>query len=590
MVKDSIIKLKNFSFSYDGENEILSNISLNIKEGERILILGPSGCGKSTLTLCLNGIIPQLIDGTTKGKIEVKNMDVFDTPVSILSQHVGIVFQDPESQFCMLKVEDEVAFGLENLMLSRQKIKYKINTSLKKVNLFSYKDWLINSLSGGMKQRLALASLLALDQKILIFDEPTSNLDPLGTKEVSEIVRKLPLSKTLIIIEHKLDEFIDIFDKILLLNKNGMVIAFDSVKNIFLNYYRYFKEMGVWIPQIPKFVYKLHKNNINTFDFPLNKKEVKESMYNIEKSDKKQKIFHILKEELRKNIYNFDRLIDSSIKIKANDLKQKTHKTVFGKKFLIKIENLNYKFSQSSQLVLEDINFSIERGDFMGIVGHNGSGKTTLAKLIVSLYRAAPPSKITIYNPNTSDLRKAKQDEILDFTGFVFQNPEHQFLEDSVYKEISYGLKIKYRNEYYTKEKTEKILEIMNLEDLKDKNPFNLSQGQKRKLSVASILAMDHEIIILDEPTFGLDYTATTSLMELLEELNKNGKTIIIITHDMNIIFKYTHKVLVLNKGKSVFFGNTYNLLKEKEIINSSNLLIPPLYELYKDVSEYALL
>jgi len=576
VLKHSAIELKNFSFSYDGQRKILDNLSLEIKQGERILILGPSGCGKSSLTLCLNGIIPQLIDGKIEGVLKLEDMDIMHTPISILSQHIGIVFQDPESQFCMLKVEDEVAFGLENLMFEREIIKEKITDSLRKVNLLPYQNWQLNRLSGGMNQRIAIASLLALDQEILVFDEPTSNLDPTGTREVSNVIRKLPKSKTLLIIEHKLDKFMDIFDKILLLDGMGRQIAFDEVENILLKFQSQMQQMGVWIPHIPKFFYKLRENNINFKDFPLNKEDAKKIIDRNHKD--RQKIIEILKKEASKEICemsdasnNFT--TDSSIEYP-----------------IIKVENLYYKFRQSEDFVLENINFSLNKGDFLGIVGHNGSGKTTLAKLLINLYKARPPSKIEIYNPSRQERKAAAKNEILDFTGFVFQNPEHQFVEDTVYEEITYGLKIKYSDEDLINIKAEKILKIMDLKNFKETNPFSLSQGQKRKLSVASILVMGSEIIILDEPTFGLDYITTINLMNILTELNREGKTIIIITHDMNVIFKYTNKVLALKNGRCVFFGGTLKLLNNKEIIKSCSLAIPSLCELYKEVGDFAIL
>ncbi len=226
----------------------------------------------------------------------------------------------------------------------------------------------------------------------------------------------------------------------------------------------------------------------------------------------------------------------------------------------------------------------------MGIVGENGSGKTTLAKLLINLYAPDKSSRINIYKFDGDNQKLASKDEITDFTGFVFQNPEHQFVEDSVYKEIIYGLKIKGLSEDIIAEKANKFLKIMGLEKLKEANPFNLSQGQKRKLSVASIVIMDYEILILDEPTFGLDYITTTNLMNFLKELNQQGKTIIIITHDMNIIFKYTRNVLVLQNGKSAYSGSTNDLINKNEIISSCGLSIPPLYELYKEVTSFAVL
>jgi len=564
------IKFENFSFSYDGKKRILDGITFDIKSGERILILGPSGCGKSTLTLCLNGIIPQLIDGKIEGKITIDNMDVLNTPLATLTRYVGIVFQDPESQFCMLKVEDEVAFGLENLLYERKAIKKKIATSLTSVDLLDYKDWMLNRLSGGMKQRVSIASLLAINQEIMIFDEPTSNLDPRGTREISDIIRKLPENKTLIIIEHKLDEFIDIFDRILLLDRRGKPVASGSPEEVFTDYYNELEKLGVWIPQIPGYIHKLHKNNIAINNFPL---DVEKAKMEIESIPERDKAINILREELKKNA--------GSVTEAGAD---------FSGKPIIDIKNLSYKFKKNDRLVLEDINFSINQGDFLGIVGQNGSGKTTLAKLIINLYKAKLPSRIEIYSPGKNSKQQAGSDEILEFIGFVFQNPEHQFIEDTVYKEISYGLRLKPCDDSLINKKVQEVLELLELEDFKNINPFNLSQGQKRRLSVASILVMNHPVLILDEPTFGMDQRTTTKLMGILAELNRQGKTIIIITHDMNLIFKYTRKVAVLKEGRLVYFDYTRKLPGETKLIDDCHLSIPPLYRLLREIESYAVL
>ena len=570
MLEEIKIKFENFSFSYDGKNKILDDITFDIREGERVLILGPSGCGKSTLTLCLNGIIPQLIDGKIEGNITVDDMDVLDTPLSTLSRHIGIVFQDPESQFCVLKVEDEVAFGLENLLYERKVMKEKIMKSLGSVDLLDYKDWLLNRLSGGMMQRVSIASLLAINQEIMIFDEPTSNLDPRGTAEVSDTIRKLPENKTLIIIEHKLDEFIDIFDKILLLNAGGKLIASGSPREIFKNHYDELQNLGVWIPQIPKYIYKLYKSGIAVNNFPINIEEAKTEITNL---PDREKAINILREELRVNIRN-----------------RPAAAACFAARPVISVKNLSHKFRKSDNWVLKDISFSIYRGDFLGIVGQNGSGKTTLAKLIINLYKASPPSKIEVYHPDKKSDSPAKGNEILQFTGFAFQNPEHQFVEDTVYKEINYGLKTRSLDDSTSDLKINKALELLELADLKNANPFNLSQGQKRRLSVASILVMDHPILILDEPTFGMDRRTTASLMDILTKLNSQGTTIIIITHDMNLIFKYTHKAAILKEGKLVDFDYTHRLLRKTDLLDDCHLSVPQLYRLYREVESYAVL
>ncbi len=559
---EPIIRIKNFSFSYDGETNVLSNISADIFSGQRILMLGPSGCGKSTLTLCLNGIIPNLIEGQIKGELYFKKLSIPDSNVSTLTRHIGIVFQDPESQFSMLKVEDEVAFGLENLKLEREKIIKKIDISLEKVGLTNYNDRMLNRLSGGQKQRVAIASIFAMDQEILIFDEPTSNLDPRGTAEVAEIIKGMPEDKTLIIIEHKLDEFIDIFDKVLLISSYGKMIAYNDTKRILNKYLNCFKDMGIWIPQIPKFFLKLKDKGIKTSSLPLNLEQAKRSLGDVKNKDNALKT---LEKEARK-------------KLKSNFLN--TEEDV-----AISVKKLSFRFKKSGQDILENINFKINKGSFLGLIGPNGSGKTTLAKIIMGLYDIKPPSEINIYGKN-----KLAKNEVLDKCGFIFQNPEHQFIEETVYEEIAYGLKVKGKGKDFIKSKTDEVLELLELSDFQKQNPFNLSQGQKRKLSVASMLVLDHEILILDEPTFGLDYKMTTKLMQLLEEINSRQKTIIIITHDMNLIFRYTSRAIILKDGQILYDGLTSNLFEKENLLKEASLSIPPLLKLYKENRDHAVL
>ncbi len=558
-----LIKIRDFSFSYDGKTPVLSGISADIMAGQKVLLLGPSGCGKSTLTLCLNGIIPNLIEGHLKGSLSLKGMDITASTVPALTRHIGIVFQDPESQFSMLKVEDEVAFGLENLKFEREEIIEKIDSSLKKVGLLGHKNRMLNRLSGGQKQRVSVASILAMDQEILVFDEPTSNLDPKGTEEVASIIRDMPPEKTLIIIEHKLDQFMDIFDKILLLSAEGRMIAYGDTKRILKDYLDHFKEMGIWIPQIPKFFLKLKSSGLNLKNVPLNLSQAKKS---INATGDKDKALKILETQAEKKL-NYSS-------------KQGNREKA------LEVKNLSFRFSKSEDPVLQNISLGISKGEFVGIMGPNGSGKTTLAKIIMGLYKTNSPAEVNIFDKNN----KLGKTEVLDKCGFIFQNPEHQFIEETVYDEIAYGLKVKGKDKDYISSKTNEVLKLLELENFKDHNPFNLSQGQKRKLSVASMLVMDYSILILDEPTFGLDYKMTVKLMQLLEKINQDDKTIIIITHDMNLIFKYTQRSIILKEGRIIYDQSTARLLDKENILDKASLRLPPLLKLYQEVKNYAVL
>ncbi len=558
-----LISFKDFSFSYDGKNTILEGIHADILPSERVLVLGPSGCGKSSLMLCLNGIIPNLVDGHLKGSICLKGADIAHKTVGALTTEVGIVFQDPESQFSMLKVLDEVAFGLENLCKPREQIRSESWDALNKVGLADYAHWLLSRLSGGMKQRVAIASILAMDQQILVLDEPTSNLDPGGTRQVAQVIRDMPRSKTLLVIEHKLDQFIDIFDKILLLSGTGAMIAFGPTRQILKKYLGHFREMGIWIPQIPRFFLRLDSERTKTAALPLNLDQARQALKESGPSK------HALE------------LLDRQVEKRLNKGEPKTQCPV------IEVKNVSFRFNAQQKPVLKDIHFCINQGDFIGIVGPNGSGKTTLAKILIGLYGIKPPAEVNFFGPGRSPMKKTA---FRKKCGYVFQNPEHQFIEENVYDELSYGLKLAKNHPKMIKEKTENMLSRLGLQKFSDCSPFNLSQGQKRKLSVASILIMDHDLLILDEPTFGLDYAATAMLMDLLTEYNRNNKTIIIITHDMNIIFRYTQRVLVLDDGRAVYDRQTGQLVHHTEIIEQADLEIPPLIRLQKEVGQHAVL
>ncbi|MBN2072789.1 MAG: ABC transporter ATP-binding protein [Actinobacteria bacterium] len=591
MNKRPVISFNDFSFSYPEGDTVLHKIDLEIYEGERILILGPSGCGKSTLSLCLNGIIPHLIDGRISGSLKVSGMETSGTPVSVLSQKAGIVFQDPESQFCMLRVDDEIAFGPENLKKERSLIIKEIHDALSMVNMDSCEKMLLNHLSGGMKQRVALAALLAISQPVMIFDEPTSNLDPQGTYEVAELIRGLPSEKTLVIIEHKLDYFIDIFDRIAIMDSSGRIIAVDTPGEILTGREQVLKELGVWLPQIPKYMNKFIKSTKHiTFDshgqVPLNITEAKKA---VSSSPFAGEIISF-----------FSRMIEEEILAAPPAYNIESNRKPDP---LITVKKLKFSYDGSGKMALKDISLTINEGDFIAIAGQNGSGKTTLAKILIGLLEPGPGSKISFRNPAAATGHsklpagsfRARTEDVLDFTGFVFQNPEHQFLEDTVYDEIIFGLKSVNKkrnilNDTLMERKAEDMLKLMGLEDFKERNPFSLSQGQKRRLSVASILVMDHQVLILDEPTFGQDYINTTGLMDILVEHHRNGKTIIIITHDMNLIFRYCNKVAVLKNGTLAYSGYTRELLYREDIIKECGLDVPPLLKLYRQVKNDAAL
>jgi energy-coupling factor transport system ATP-binding protein len=545
-----IIEVKNLSFKYiDSQHLVLDNINLKIYEGETVLILGPSGCGKSTLALCLNGIIPHAIKGDMKGEVIIDGVNTKYCSLHELTQKVGIVFQDPETQFCTLYVEDEVAFGPENLCLSKEEIEKRINQSLKQVELLKHIKTRLDKLSGGEKQRLALAAILAMNPKIIIFDEPTSNLDPLGTNNVFSIIKKMSEdpTKTIVLIEHKIDDIIDIVNRVFIMNANGTIIDSGPPREIIERVSEKYKELGIWIPQVSELAIFLreHYDILRNETIPLT---VEEAINFLDKLN--------IIEKLTRSQYMIKKIEKPS-------------------EVAISIKDLEFRYPDGT-LALKRVNLEVLKRDFLAIVGGNGSGKTTLALCIIGAF-PIPKGRVYI---NGKDITSMTRYEIAKEVGYVFQYPEHQFIEAKVFDEVAFSLKVRKVSLEEIEKRVTNILKLFSLDKYASSNPFILSQGEKRRLSVATMLIVEPNILILDEPTFGQDEQNSRYIMELLKKLNEKGKTIIMITHDMNLVAKYAKTVAVMSNGEIIFNGTVEELFERDDVMNEAKLFPPPLIRL----------
>lgn len=552
-----LIKINDLAFKYEKNDcKSITNINFEISKGEVVLVLGPSGSGKSTFALSLNGLIPNIIPGEMEGTVEICGEKTDGTPVHQLTQKVGIVFQDPEAQFVSLNVEDEIVFALENLCFSHDEMEKRLIEALNKVNMLDYRYREVYSLSGGEKQKILLAALIAMHPSVFIFDEPTANLDPFGTLDFFEKLKDLKKveNNTIILIEHKLDDLMEIIDRILVINKQGIKIAEGTPREIFTNKADILIREGIWMPQVVMLYYELEKNNIKLDRVPLTIPEAVESIRNLE------------------NFANNK---------KSNDFNEISQSFEENKENVIKIEDLS--FSYGKKKVLDFINLNVNSGDFLAIVGTNGAGKTTLAKHMVNVIEP-PKSKVFIDNEDISNISSKNLSKKI---GYVFQNPEHQFIKDTVEEQLSFGLKLRGFSQDQIDNWLNKTLKQFDMENYRNKSPFMLSHGQKRLLSVATMLTLGQDILILDEPTFGQDFKSSTKLLSFLKSLNDKGKTIIVITHDMSLVEKYAEKVVVMNKGKIIFKGTTKDLFKRDEILERASLTLPPLLKLSKRLSHY---
>jgi energy-coupling factor transporter ATP-binding protein EcfA2 len=538
----SIIRAENLTFGYPGQcRAALEDLSFSVKEGEVVLLLGPSGCGKSTLALTLNGLIPHVIEGELQGEVWVAGLNTKEHPVSVLAQRVGMVFQDPDSQFSMLTVEEEVAFGLENLGAPPESMGPRIEAALQKVGLEKERKTRLDRLSGGMKQRLALASVLAMEPPILVLDEPTSNLDPRGTRDFFAVLATLRRTKTVLIIEHKLDELIHLVDRVLVMGPGGRFIAQGRPRALFKKSSRLLSENGIWVPQVTQLADVLMERGMQVEPYPLTVEDAEKAL-------------------LRLNPH---------------------HQTVATpvvreeKEPAIQVRGLSFTYPNGTQ-ALKDVRLTVSEEDFVALVGPNGSGKTTLAHHLMGILPQSPGSVFILGH----DVSQIGTRELTDLAGYVFQNPEHQFVTESVYDELAFSLRTRGVAEEEIEGRVEGMLRDFSLEGYLESNPFSLSQGEKRRLSVATMLIVGQRVLILDEPTFGQDRASAQRLMAHISALNSRGVTILMITHDMRLMAEYARKVVVLVEGSTVFQGPVKELLADECLLEKAGLAVPPLYSL----------
>jgi energy-coupling factor transport system ATP-binding protein len=523
------IKADGLGFSYE-EVDIFTDLTFSIERNQSLLLLGPSGSGKSTLAFCLNKLYPEAVDGVLKGDLSFEGKKLDDFKPGELNQKIGIVFQDPESQFCMLTVEEEVAFGLENFHVPRAEMEAKIDRVLELVGLQAEKKTTIHTLSGGQKQKLAIACVLVLQPEVIILDEPTANLDPLSSSDLVDTIARLKKERpfTLIVVEHKLDDWVELIDRCLVLDSSATILFDGTPEQCFGEFAPFLKKEGIWLPKVVEAALTAKKSGVYKGErLPLRNHELLSGL-------KDPAAF--LKKEI-KTMPNSEPILE------VNGLYARGH--------------------------LKNVSLTIHKGELTVLVGANGSGKTTLSKCLAGL---VPLSQGEIHFLDVP-LSKWKEKDFFQLLGYVFQNPEHQFITDSVYEEIAFGLE--------HRASALAILEKIGLEKHANAHPFSLSQGQKRRLSVATMLVHEQELLILDEPTFGQDANTAYEIMRVLDE--KNG-AVFMITHDMELVDQYADTVHVLDDGELIFSGKPESLWENQEVVGRARLKLPIRKQLQNEI------
>lgn len=547
----SFIEIENLSFeyySYDEESEqkiahkVIDDLSLKIEEGSFIAILGHNGSGKSTLAKHLSGILKGC-----SGNVIVNKMNTsIEENIWEIRKNVGIVFQNPDNQIVATVVEDDVAFGAENLGIPREEILERVENALNSVQMSKYKKTHTTNLSGGQKQRIAIAGILAMQPKCIVLDEPTAMLDPKGRKEVIKTIKRLNKEKgiTIILITHYMEEVVDA-DRLIIMEK-GKIVLDDKPLEVFKNVEK-IKSLKLDVPEPMEIAYNLNKNGFN----------INLDYLKIEPLAEK-----LLKIGFKENIeFNNTETI-------INENKEET----------IKLENVNYIYAENTvfeKKALNNINLQIDKEDFYGIIGHTGSGKSTLIQLFNGLL--SPSSGNVFFNRENIFNDKKNLKNIRQKIGVVFQYPEYQLFEETVFKDVCFAPK----NMGCSKEETEKrAKEALNIVGLSEKyykkSPFELSGGEKRRVAIAGILAMKPDVLIFDELTAGLDPFGREEILSNIKKLHKNfGITIVLISHSMEDVCKMCNKVLVLNDGKIILNDYLEKVFENSDILEKIGLDIP---------------
>ena len=560
MMRETIVAIRDVTFQYEAAGTpALRNIKLTLQRGDTVLLLGPSGCGKSTLLLCLNGIIPKLIPGRFSGQVTVAGLDIADHEVYELAGKLGIVFQAPEAQFSTLYVEDEVAFGLENLCQPRATIQKQVEWALQQVGLAHKIGVRLDRLSGGEQQKVALASVLAMAPEILAFDAPTANLDPASARDFWALLRRLKaeLGKTMIIVEQQIDEFIDMVDRMVLMNEQGEIVEDGQPRELIEAIgAEGLSALGIWTPQIWEVTELARRQGLRMATYPLTVGEACASLA---------------------PVLNGHMPPDSHVEGHSAPVQEQRPDAV-------RVSGLSHTYPGHAEGVtaLSNIHLQIRTGDFCAIVGQNGAGKTTLAKYLISILEP-PPGTVFLCGADLADLSLA---DVTRRVGYVFQNPEHQFVEDTVYDELAYSLRVQGIDEETVRARALEMLDKFQLHAFAHYHPFELSLGQKRGLSVATMLIIGPDILVLDEPTLGQDKATAAALMDAMRDLNETGKTIIFITHDMRLVAEYAKSVIVMAQGSVIFQGRVAALFDRTDVMAAASLLPPPLVALVQHCSE----
>lgn len=543
MDKQVIIEFLNFSFQYFSQAEpTLHEINLKIHRGEKVLIVGPSGSGKSTLGHCINGLIPFSYKGEITGALTIKGEDTRTKDIYQLSKWVGTVLQDSDGQFVGLTAGEDIAFALENDNIPTKVMHDRVKKVAEMVEMHNLLSSSPFELSGGQKQRTSLAGVMVDDVDILLFDEPLANLDPATGKTAIEIIDDIhrDSGKTILIIEHRLEDVLHRHVDRILVMKDGRIIADMDAHALVSS--EILVNTGI---REPLYVTALKYAGVDV------------------SPELQPGYITTVKAESAKTA-----LTDWQNRVPTPPAKD-------GKPTILSLEQVDFSYD-GIKPILQEVNFDIQEGEIVSLVGKNGAGKSTLSKLICG-FEKVDRGVIRYYGEDIKDMTIKERAEII---GVVLQNPNQMISKSLIFDEVALGLRFRNVQEDEIKERVEKVLKVCGLHPFRSWPISALSYGQKKRVTIASILVLGPKILILDEPTAGQDFRHYTEIMEFLEEINELGVTVILITHDMHLMLEYSPRAIVLAGGRIIGDTAASVILTSEEIIDRANLKETSLYNL----------
>jgi energy-coupling factor transport system ATP-binding protein len=540
------VSVQGLGYRYRGQQKpALQGVDLEVAEGEFVVVMGPSGAGKSTLCVSLNGLIPHFFRGRMEGEVKIRGKTTREGKVGEFAREVGLVFQDFEAQLFSTNVALEVAFGPENFAVERDEMERRVKSALGRVRLEGFEDRQPATLSGGQKQRLAIASVLAIEPRILCLDEPTTDLDPAGKLGVFEIAGELKDRDdvTLIVVEHETEETLEA-DRIVVL-REGHIVADRPAREV-LRDVDLLEESGVMPLQVTRF---FHQMGLWQAQLPLTPEEGSQEF--------RRRGWRVNPDRHRELVEEDERRTEG-----------------YGEP-IIEVDGLSHSYPNGFA-ALEGVDMTVRQGEFLAVLGQNGSGKTTLVKHFNGLLKPTEGT-VKVEGEETTEQGMLRLGQRV---GYVFQNPDHQIFSETVFDEVSFGPRIREMDDAEVRERVDEALSAVGLEGRGDEDPFGLTKGERQRVAVASVLAVRPEVLILDEPTTGLDYAEQRSMMDLVGRLNEAGSTIIVVTHTMWVVAEYAHRVVVVRDGRINLSGTVREVFSREDELWDASLRPPHIVSL----------